>query len=178
MEGPTRAHNDSSTTGGPGGWRSARRRADARSEARRALRECSRGEITLADAVKLLSPLAASPAAAAVVAPDFPPTRHSLHHRARTSTPRSARSSCNSALPAKRHRVGRSPAAHVAPSAQLADDVDVHPLASIGEDVVIGSGTVIHSGVHVMAGCRIGRGRDPVSRTSWCTRTRSSAIGR
>jgi UDP-3-O-[3-hydroxymyristoyl] glucosamine N-acyltransferase len=114
------------------------------------------GEITLADAPKLLSVLAASPAAAAVVTPDFPSTTmpcllvqdvHTaftkivLHFRPLQEV----------------HRVGRSPAAYVARSARLADDVQVHPLASVGEDVVVGSGTVIHAGVHIMAGCRIGR---------------------
>ncbi len=115
------------------------------------------GEITLADAPKLLSMLAASQAAAAVVPPDFPPlsmpcvvvpdvhaafTKIVLHFRP----------------PQETHRVGRSAAASVARSAQLADDVQVHPLASVGEEVVVGSGTVIHAGVHIMAGCRIGRG--------------------
>jgi UDP-3-O-[3-hydroxymyristoyl] glucosamine N-acyltransferase len=114
------------------------------------------GEITLADTAKLLSPLAASPAAAAVVTPDFPST----------TIPCILVQDVHAAFgkivvqfrpPREDHRVGRSPAAHVAPSAQLADDVEVHPLASIGEDVVIGSGTIIHAGVHVMAGCRIGK---------------------
>jgi UDP-3-O-[3-hydroxymyristoyl] glucosamine N-acyltransferase len=40
--------------------------------------------------------------------------------------------------------------------AQLAPDVDVHPLALIGDDVVIGAGSTIHSGARIMAGCVIG----------------------
>jgi UDP-3-O-[3-hydroxymyristoyl] glucosamine N-acyltransferase len=114
------------------------------------------GEITLVDAVKLLPTLVASSATAAVVAADFPETSvpcivvrdvHTAFGKI-VSHFRPPREVC---------RVGRSPAAHIAPSAQLADDVDVHPFASIGEDVVIESGTVIHSGVHVMAGCQIGK---------------------
>ncbi len=54
-------------------------------------------------------------------------------------------------------RIGISPAAVVSPTARLAADVDVHPLATIGDDVVIGSGSTIHSGVHVMAGSQIGK---------------------
>ena len=53
-------------------------------------------------------------------------------------------------------QIGISPAATVSPTAQLAEDVQVHPHATIGDDVVIGRGAVIHPGVHVMAGCRIG----------------------
>ena len=114
------------------------------------------GQITLADDPKLLPALVASAATAAVVATAFPETPlpslvvRDVHAAFSTIVtqfrpPRDVR------------RVGRSPAAHIAPSAQLADDVDVHPFATIGEDVVIGSGSVIHSGVHVMAGCQIGQ---------------------
>jgi UDP-3-O-[3-hydroxymyristoyl] glucosamine N-acyltransferase len=53
-------------------------------------------------------------------------------------------------------RVGISPAAAISPTAKLAEDVDVHPCATIGEDVVVGRGTTIHSGAHVMAGCQLG----------------------
>jgi UDP-3-O-[3-hydroxymyristoyl] glucosamine N-acyltransferase len=114
------------------------------------------GEITLADAAKLLSPLATSAAAAVVVTPEFPPT----------AVPGIVVQDVHAAFakivgqfrpPRETPHVGRSPAAYVAASAQLAENVDVHPLASIGEDVVIESGTIIHSGVHIMAGCRIGR---------------------
>jgi len=58
--------------------------------------------------------------------------------------------------PAK--RIGVHSLAVVDPSAQLADDVDVHPGATIGPDVRIGKGTTIHSGTHIMAGCEIGPG--------------------
>ncbi|MHB0957452.1 MAG: UDP-3-O-(3-hydroxymyristoyl)glucosamine N-acyltransferase [Pirellulaceae bacterium] len=114
------------------------------------------GEITLADAPKLLPALLASPTTAVVVATGFP----------ETSLPRIIVRDVHTAFgtivthfrpPRAVRRVGRSPAAHIAPSAQLAEDVEVHPFASIGDDVVIGSGTVVHSGVHVMAGCQIGR---------------------
>jgi UDP-3-O-[3-hydroxymyristoyl] glucosamine N-acyltransferase len=54
-------------------------------------------------------------------------------------------------------RMGVSPLAVVSPTAQLADDVDVHPFATIGDGVVIGAGSTIHSGVHIMAGSQVGR---------------------
>ncbi len=53
-------------------------------------------------------------------------------------------------------RLGVSPLATVSPNAQVADGVEIHPYATIGDDVVIGRGTVIHAGVHVMTGSRIG----------------------
>ncbi len=34
--------------------------------------------------------------------------------------------------------------------------MQIHPGATIGDDVEIGAGTIVHSGVHVMAGCRVG----------------------
>ncbi len=56
----------------------------------------------------------------------------------------------------EKHRIGVSPLAAVSPTAQLADDVEIHPFASIGDNVVVGRGTTIHTGVHVMAGSQIG----------------------
>jgi UDP-3-O-[3-hydroxymyristoyl] glucosamine N-acyltransferase len=53
-------------------------------------------------------------------------------------------------------RMGVSPRAMVSPSAKLAEDVDVHPFATIGDEVTIGARSTIHSGVHVMAGAQIG----------------------
>jgi len=38
----------------------------------------------------------------------------------------------------------------------LADDVDVHPGATIGDEVVIGNGSTIHSGARLMAGSVLG----------------------
>lgn len=53
-------------------------------------------------------------------------------------------------------RIGVSPAAHISPSAVVAQDVDIHPGASIGDDVYIGARSTIHSGVSLLAGCRLG----------------------
>lgn len=52
---------------------------------------------------------------------------------------------------------GISRQAVISKTAQVASGVDVHPLAVIGEDVVIGPGTIVHSGVRIMAGCVIGK---------------------
>lgn len=53
-------------------------------------------------------------------------------------------------------RVGISPGASVSPTAKLGKNVDVHPLATIGDEVQIGDGCVVHCGAHVMAGSKIG----------------------
>ena len=55
-----------------------------------------------------------------------------------------------------RPRLGVSPRAVVDPSARIATDVDIHPLAVVGADVEIGPGATIHAGATIMAGCRIG----------------------
>ena len=49
-----------------------------------------------------------------------------------------------------------SPQAIVSPTARLGSDVDIHPFAVIGDDVVLGDRVTVHSGVKLMAGCRIG----------------------
>ncbi|MBN1589753.1 MAG: UDP-3-O-(3-hydroxymyristoyl)glucosamine N-acyltransferase [Pirellulales bacterium] len=59
--------------------------------------------------------------------------------------------------PRKHRRNGVSPLAVISPSAKLDEDVDVHPYATIGDDVFIGAGSTIHSGARVMAGSKIGR---------------------
>jgi len=53
--------------------------------------------------------------------------------------------------------VGVSPSAHVSETARLGTDVVVYPGATVGDDVEIGVGSVIHTGVVIMPGCRIGR---------------------
>jgi UDP-3-O-[3-hydroxymyristoyl] glucosamine N-acyltransferase len=55
-------------------------------------------------------------------------------------------------------RRGVSPLAFVSPTARLAEDVEIHPLATIGDDVEIGCGATIHSGAHLMSGSKVGPG--------------------
>jgi UDP-3-O-[3-hydroxymyristoyl] glucosamine N-acyltransferase len=58
--------------------------------------------------------------------------------------------------PARSHTfVGISRRANISPTARIAEYVEVHPGASVGDEVEIGRRSVIHSGVHLMAGCRI-----------------------
>ena len=56
----------------------------------------------------------------------------------------------------KKTFTGISSDAYISATAKIAKDVEIHPYATIGDDVKIGTGTVIHSGVHIMAGCEIG----------------------
>ena len=52
-------------------------------------------------------------------------------------------------------RLGISPLAAVHPTAQLAEDVEVHPFAVIGPEVRIARGATIHSHVCLLARCQI-----------------------
>ncbi len=58
--------------------------------------------------------------------------------------------------PERRTCLPRTQNPRVPASSKLAADVEMHPTATIGEDVTIGAGTRIHAGVHVMDGCQIG----------------------
>lgn len=58
----------------------------------------------------------------------------------------------------QRTRIGISPNAQIAASAQIAEDADIYPGAYIGENVKIGCGCVIHPGVSVMDHTSIGAG--------------------
>jgi len=60
--------------------------------------------------------------------------------------------------PRTQARQGVSPQAVIDPTARLAGDVEVHPLAVIGPDVELAAGVTVHAGVHLAAGCRIGAG--------------------
>jgi UDP-3-O-[3-hydroxymyristoyl] glucosamine N-acyltransferase len=52
---------------------------------------------------------------------------------------------------------GIHPSAVVDPSAQLASDVCIGPLATVGAKAVLGEGTILEAGVHVGARCSLGR---------------------
>jgi UDP-3-O-[3-hydroxymyristoyl] glucosamine N-acyltransferase len=120
------------------------------------LRDAGPGEITLVDSADRGRSLAESKAAAVVCPRSFTPgetpailvddvhaafAKIVLHFR----PARAAR------------RIGISRMSAISTSAVLGANVDVHPFATIGDEVMIGDGSTIHAGVHIMAGCRIGR---------------------
>jgi UDP-3-O-[3-hydroxymyristoyl] glucosamine N-acyltransferase len=112
-------------------------------------------DISLLDSRQRERELLASAAAAFVVPEDFvphgPPAIQVKNvHEAFAAIVRHFRPS--RAAP----RVGVSAAAHISSSAVLAQDVDVHPGAYVGDDVQIGTRSTIHSGVVLAAGCRLG----------------------
>jgi UDP-3-O-[3-hydroxymyristoyl] glucosamine N-acyltransferase len=114
------------------------------------------GEITLADSPDRARRLATSAAAAVVASPevdcgDKPAIVVVDVHAAFATVVSHFRPSCIA------KRIGVSDQASVSSKARLAINVDVHPGATIGENVVIGAGTTIHAGVHVMAGCVVGQ---------------------
>ncbi len=116
------------------------------------------GEITLIDKNEKAARLAGCPAAAAVAPLDFPAGGLNMPvivvadvHRAFTAIVTHFRPSRSA------RRVGISPQALVSQTANLSGYVEVHPGATIGDDVRIGDGSVIHSGARLMAGCKLGR---------------------
>jgi UDP-3-O-[3-hydroxymyristoyl] glucosamine N-acyltransferase len=119
------------------------------------LGEAGAGDITFLDAADKAPLLQKSAAAAAVVPHGVAcPGRHVIEvadvHEAFVAIHRYLQP------PRVQRRIGISPAAHISPSARLAEEVDVHPGATIGDEVEIGPGSTIHSGTRVMAGCKIG----------------------
>ena len=120
------------------------------------LRDVQPGEITLADSAERNRTLAGSQAAAVVCPKTFKPeempailvddvraafAKIVLHFHPQRAA----------------KRIGISRMSSIATSAKLGANVDVHPLATIGDDVTIGDGSTIHAGAHVMAGCCIGK---------------------
>jgi UDP-3-O-[3-hydroxymyristoyl] glucosamine N-acyltransferase len=114
-------------------------------------------DLTLVDSPDKLHLLAKTAAAAAIVpAGSGPLDRPTIEvadvHAAFTAAILAFRP------PRQTARGGVSPEAAVDPSARLADDVEVHPFATIGPDCDLGPGVTIHSGVRLMAGGRIAAG--------------------
>ena len=115
------------------------------------------GDITLVDKSEKAGSLAGTAARAAVVPRGFPLESLEMPaivvddvHRAFTTILTQFRP------PRSRRRCGISPAATISATARLADDVDAHALATIGDDAQIGSGSTIHAGARIMAGCKLG----------------------
>jgi UDP-3-O-[3-hydroxymyristoyl] glucosamine N-acyltransferase len=120
------------------------------------VRDTQPGEITLLDQAEKAHILEQC-RAAAVVAPrgftpeNLPAVQVDDVHQAFAAIMR------HFSPPRQTSRGGISPLAVVSPTATLGADVEIHPLATIGEGVTIGNGSTIHAGVHILAGCQIGR---------------------
>ena len=113
------------------------------------------GQITLVDSVEKLHWLGRTAASATLIprgaaGVELPSIEVSDVHAAFASIVRFFHP------PRQQRRVGVSPLAVVSPSAKLGEDVDIHPHAIIGDDVVIARGSTIHAGAQLMAGCQIG----------------------
>jgi len=119
------------------------------------LQEAGPGDITLVDGAEKHATLKRSRASAVVAPRLFPPIelpaiRVDDVHRAFSTIVAYFRP------PRAKVRVGVSPLAVVHPTARLGCNVDIYPFATVGEGVVIGDNTTVHSGVHIMAGSQIG----------------------
>jgi UDP-3-O-[3-hydroxymyristoyl] glucosamine N-acyltransferase len=119
------------------------------------LGEAGPGQITLLDRVEKAAKLANARAAAAVTPRAYTPNcmpviRVDDVHQAFIAIFTHFR-------PVRKpRRLGTSPLAVVSPTARLGCDVDIHPYATIGDDVEIGDRTTIHAGVQVLSGSKIG----------------------
>ncbi len=118
------------------------------------LEQAEAGEIAFLDDLRWQARVTSSRAAAVLVPVDCPtldrPTIRVAEVRpAFAQIVRSFRPPCH--LP----RSGISPLAAISPSAELADDVEIHPYAVVGPNVRIGRGSTIHAHVCVMAQCVI-----------------------
>jgi UDP-3-O-[3-hydroxymyristoyl] glucosamine N-acyltransferase len=117
------------------------------------------GDITFVDRDEKAEKLAATHARAAIIPAGFPADRLTMPAIAVADVHQAFTRVVQYFRPARAGgRIGISPRAIISPSAQIADDVDIHAGATIGDDVVLSRGTTIHSGSHVMAGCRLGEG--------------------
>ena len=115
------------------------------------------GELTLADCPDRDRELAASPAAAVIASPDVECSGKPAIIVKDVHTAFAAAVS-HFRPPRPRTRMGVSPLAIISPTANIANDVDVHPGVTIGDHSDIGAGTTIHAGVHIMPDCVIGSG--------------------
>jgi UDP-3-O-[3-hydroxymyristoyl] glucosamine N-acyltransferase len=123
--------------------------------AARPLHEACAGHVTFAEHEKHLPELHASPASAAVVAPDVPPNGKAL---IRVADPLAAFVTIVRHLhgdPAPPPH-GIDPLASVHPTAAIGPDASVHPFAVVGPGCVIGARCRLYSGAVLGRNCRLG----------------------
>jgi UDP-3-O-[3-hydroxymyristoyl] glucosamine N-acyltransferase len=119
------------------------------------IRDARRGDITFAESARMADRLTACPASAVLAPPDFEPQGIAFItvpnvHEAFT------RIVAHFRPPQRDEFVGVHASAVVSPTAKLCPGVRVHANAVIGDGVIVGARSVIHSGVQIMAGCKIG----------------------
>ncbi|MCU0877970.1 MAG: UDP-3-O-(3-hydroxymyristoyl)glucosamine N-acyltransferase [Pirellulaceae bacterium] len=117
---------------------------------------CARpGEITLADSSRLAAQLARSQASAVIVGAGFQPA--GLPYIVVRDVHAAFAKIVQHFRPRRPPRnLGISPHAQIAASARLSTGVQIHPLATLADDVTIGPRSIIHSGVRLLEGCQIG----------------------
>lgn len=119
------------------------------------LNQAQPGDITLIDKAERTADLEASQASAVVAPRSYTPNGIPVilvddTHKAFSAIVARFRP------PRPKPRVGISPMAVVSASARLGRNVEIHPFATIADEVEIGDDCVIHAGVHLMAGVKIG----------------------
>jgi len=121
------------------------------------LESAGAGDITFVDNKKLAPRLKTTAATAVIVPRSFDaPGLPAIHVEHVQTAFRTVYELFHPVRPPQ--RIGVSASAFVSPTARLGENVDIFPGATIGPEVTVGDGCVIHAGVHVMAGCQIGEG--------------------
>ena len=118
------------------------------------IRDAQPGDVTFADSERLLGRLSACRASAVITPPGVQPDGLPFVTVANVQEA-FTRVVAYFRPPQQDHRVGVAASAVISPTARLGRDVVVHANAVIGDRVTIGDRAVIHSGVQIMAGCRI-----------------------
>ena len=125
------------------------------------IRDAQPGDITLADNPKLAPLLASSRASAAIVSSSFEP--QGLPYIAVDDVHRSFAKVLTHLRPERRNdsngvdiKAQVDVSAIIAESAYIGPGAKIGPRVILGDNVTIGARSVIHGGVHIMAGSRIG----------------------
>ena len=127
----------------------------------RSILQASRNDITFVSAEKYLGTFIESDSPAAVITNQIDLDRIGRHWSKSFLQVDDAESSFIKIVklfrpPGERTRVGISQRANISHSAEIAEDVDVYPGASIGDKVRIGCGSIIHPNVTILENTTIG----------------------
>ncbi|NLM98252.1 MAG: UDP-3-O-(3-hydroxymyristoyl)glucosamine N-acyltransferase [Halanaerobiaceae bacterium] len=118
------------------------------------VKEAGRKQITFAENEKVLRLAEESEAAAIIVAQNITGCKKTI---IRVKNPRLAYAIVSSLfVPDVFYKSGRAPSAVISESAEIGQNVSIHPMVVIEDDVVIGDNSILAPGVFVGKGSRIG----------------------
>jgi UDP-3-O-[3-hydroxymyristoyl] glucosamine N-acyltransferase len=119
------------------------------------IRDARYGDITLAENARVAESLSGAHCSAVLTPPDFQPDGIAFITVADVHEAFAKIVACFRP-PVQRAQFGISDQAIVSPTAQVGNQVTIHPGATVGDYVTIGDRCVIHAGARIMSGCRLG----------------------